>query len=62
MQLLVFLNSFKREKGENAFPLCMLVDDHVLHPAVWRATVVLHTKSVRKSEIFGEIQTKNRVN
>lgn len=62
MQLLVFLNSFECEEGENAFILCFLVEDYIFHPTIWQATMVLHTKSARRRGTPGGTQTKNRVN
>ena len=62
MQLLVFLDWFEREKGENALPLGVLVDNNVLHPTVWRTAVVLRRKLVRERGILDRVQTKNRVN
>jgi hypothetical protein len=41
MQFLVLLDRFKREEGEDTLLLCVLIDHYILHPAVWRAAVVL---------------------
>lgn len=41
MQLLILLDWFEREKGEDALPLGVLVDHNILYPAVWCTTVVL---------------------
>lgn len=46
MQLLIFFNSFEREKGENTLSLGVLVDDNVLHPTVRRTAVILCTRRV----------------
>ena len=45
MQLLILLDWFEREKGENALPFGVFVGDDVLHPAVRRTAVVLYRKS-----------------
>ena len=45
MQLLVLLDRFEREKGENALSLGVLVDHDVLHPTVRSAAVILWRNS-----------------
>ena len=58
MQLLIFLDRFEREKGENTLPLGVLVDDDVLHPTVRRTAVVLHGKSACERDILSEYKPR----